>query len=75
MLLGRNPGWIDGDQLRAVRRPAWWGVLTVLSYLMNDGGNFGIALIDQTLLTEQSILNLARQTEPFFAWPRAEIAE
>ena len=75
MLLGRDPSWIDGDQLRTGGRPWRRRVLTALSYLMNDGGNFGIALIDQTLLTEQSILNLARQTEPFFAWPRAEIAE
>ena len=75
MLLGRDPGWIDSDQLRAVRRPGWRGVLTALSYLINDGGDFGIAVINQALLTEQSILNLARQTEPFFAWPRAEIAE
>ena len=75
MLLGRDPGWIDSDQLRAVRRPGWPGVLTALSYLMNDGGDFGIALIDQALLTEQSILNLVRKPEPFFAWPRAEIAE
>jgi hypothetical protein len=52
-----------------------WGILTALSYLTNDGGDFGIALIDQALLTEQSILNLARKPEPFFAWPRAEVAE
>ena len=75
MLLGRDPRWIDGDQLRTVRRPGWWGVVTALPYLMNDGGDFGIAVINQALLTEQGILNLARKTEPFFAWPRAEIAE
>jgi len=32
MLLGRDPGWIDSDQLRAVRRPGWRGILTALSY-------------------------------------------
>jgi hypothetical protein len=75
MLLGRDPGWIDSDQLRAVRRPGWRGVLTAISYLINDGGDFGIALINQALLTEQGILNLARKTEPLLAWQRAEIAE
>jgi hypothetical protein len=75
MLLGGDPSWIDGDQLRTAGRPGRRRVLTALSYLMNDGGDFGIALIDQALLTEQGILNLARKTEPFFAWPRAEVAE
>ena len=46
MLLGRDPGWIDGDQLRAAGRPGRRGVLTALSYLMNDGGDFGIVVID-----------------------------
>ena len=46
MLLGRDPGWIDSDQLRAGRRPGWQGVLTALSYLINNGGDFGIALIN-----------------------------
>ena len=32
MLLSRDPGWIDSDQLRAVGRPGWRGILTALSY-------------------------------------------
>ena len=41
MLLGRDPSWIDGDQLRTGGRPWRRRVLTALSYLMNDGGDFG----------------------------------
>jgi hypothetical protein len=74
MLLGCDPRGIDSDQFRAARG-LQWGILTALSYLTNDGGDFGVTLIDQALLTKQSILNLARKLEPFFAWPRAEVAE
>ena len=41
MLLGRDLSWIDGDQLRTAGRPGRRRVLTALSYLMNDGGDFG----------------------------------
>jgi hypothetical protein len=74
MLLGRDPRGIDGDQLRAPSG-LQWGILTALSYLTNDGGDLGIVLIDEALLTEQRILNLARKLEPFFAEPRAEVAQ
>src|SRR5262245_56626516 len=77
MLLGGDPRRIDGDQLAVASSPGRlrWGLVTLLSHLTNDGGDFGVAPINQALLTEQSIFVLAREPEPFFARPWAEIAK
>lgn len=77
VLLGCDPRWIDGNQLPMTggSRRLLRGVLAVLSHMTNDLGDFGIGLIDQALLTKQSILDLAREAEPLFARPWAEIAK
>ena len=50
-------------------------LLLQLAHEANDLGDLGVVKVEEIVLTDESILDLAREFEPVLARPRAQIAE
>src|SRR5262252_3217535 len=72
VLLGGDSRRVDGDRLLVA---AGRSVVASLAHLTNNVGDFGIVLIDQALLPDQSIFDFACEPEPLLTRPWAEVAE
>src|ERR1700731_2969731 len=85
MALGGDARGIDFDQRAAAGRPrrrrrralpaAALFVAPPRPHPMNDVGDFALIGVDEMALTDEGVLDLARQLDPRLARPRAQIAE